>query len=239
MLKNKTIKSVDRSKYLPETLLVIFLNFIGIIICVYFILELNLIKIINVSGNKEVPAQEIINASGLKVNDNVWRVIFYRNDIKSKVKKELPQINQYSISFKKFNETNIEVSEYGVVGYLQVKDQFHSVLANGSVDFHLKSKIHQNRPIFNNFKTKDEIKKISQVYQKIPLPVRNNISEIKLTHSKVNPNQITLNMSDGNLVIGDLTTIDQKISDYSFYTKGKKGKLIIDLEVGSFVKMVE
>lgn len=43
-------------------------------------------------------------------------------------------------------------------------------------------------------------------------------------------------MDDGNLVIGDLNTIKKKIVDYSFLTKGKSGKLIVDLEVGTFVR---
>ena len=46
-------------------------------------------------------------------------------------------------------------------------------------------------------------------------------------------------MNDGNKVIGDLTTISNKIANYSFFTRNHKEKLLIDLEVGTFVRKLE
>ncbi|BDR58306.1 cell division protein FtsQ/DivIB [Xylocopilactobacillus apicola] len=228
--------SKDKNSYILRLGSVILLNLIGIAVCIYFLYGLNLIKIISVEGNKEVPSQEIIDASELKARESMFKVFLSNQKIENRVKSELPQINQITLSVNKFNCVSIKVTEFDVVGYIQVKDRFRSVLTNGAVDPHLKSKVHQNRPIFDQFSTKKQIQQIAEIYQKITPSVKSNISEIKLTHSKVNPNQITINMNDGNLVIGDLTTIQKKIADYSFLIKGKEGKLIIDLEVGVFVK---
>ena len=239
MSKDRNYKVYNFQNYVFGVIFLVTLNFIGILICVYFLLGLNLIKIINVEGNREVPSQDIINASGLRTNDSVFQIFTDQKKIRGKVKKKIPQINQISIELHNFNHADIEVTEFGVVGYIQVKNHFRKVFTNGEVDYHLRSKTHENRPIFDQFSSKKEISQIAEIYQKIPPAVRSNISEIKLTHSKVNPNQIIINMNDGNVVIGDLTTIKDKIADYSFLIKGKKGKLIIDLEVGIFVRSVK
>ncbi|MGL5899169.1 MAG: cell division protein FtsQ/DivIB [Lactobacillaceae bacterium] len=225
--------------YIFKTAIVVLLNIIGIIGCVYFLLNLNLIRVVNVNGNNEIPAQEIIDASKLKVNQNVFQIFFNQKKIKRQIKKNIPQINQISLELHDFNSVKITVTEFQIIGYIQKNKYYRSVFTNGNVDHLLKKKIYQNRPIFDNFKTKEEIQRIAIVFQKIPASVKNNISEIKLTHSTINPNQITLNMNDGNKVIGDLTTISKKIVDYSFLTRNRKEKLLIDLEVGTFVRKLE
>lgn len=155
-----------KNEYVFRAVLLILLNFIGILICVYFLLGLNLIRQINVEGNKEVPTQEIINASSLKVNHDVVEVVFNQKKIKTKIKKNLPQVNQIKLNLVKFNNVNIKVTELGVVGYVQKKHQFQSVLTNGVVDPHLRKKIYQERPVFDNFLTKKDIKKLLRYIRK-------------------------------------------------------------------------
>lgn len=226
-------------EYIFKMVFVVLLNIVGMVGCLYFLWGLNLIKEINVTGNDEVPTQEIIDASILKVNQSVFQIPFKQEQLKKQVKRQIPQIDQIGFELQDFNTVKIRVTELKIIGYIQENKKFRSVFTDGTVDHSLKSKIYQNRPIFEGFKTKAQVKQIAQVFQKIPAPVKNNISEIKLTHSSVNPNQIILNMDDGNKVIGDLTTIIKKITDYSFLTKNHQERLLIDLEVGTFVKKLK
>ncbi|WP_424349725.1 cell division protein FtsQ/DivIB [Latilactobacillus sp. 5-91] len=210
---------------------------LGSLTATYFISTKSDIQQLAVNGTKSVPDQQVINASGIQLGDNVLWQLMHHTKAKNNIQTKLPKIKQVSLQVSQMNHVAINVSEYKTVGYMFKHKQYYPILENGTI---LKTKMTQslgNSPVYSHFKNDRYLKLGLKLYNDIPDSIQSAVSEIRLTAQNDNPYQVHLYMNDGNEVIGDLRTLAKKIKYYPVLVKQMDGKGKIDLEVGAYSKL--
>ena len=94
------------------------------------------------------------------------------------------------------------------------------------------SKVNQDKPIFVGYNKSGSLKEDLKLFNSLPKSFRN---QVKLLSGNTRRNsQIIFVMKDGNVVVGNVVTIKDKIKYYD-EIRIKAGKnSLIDLEVGAF-----
>lgn len=206
------------------------------LVALYFASNLSLVDTITVTGTQVIPEQKIIDASQLNGNSNVFKTQLQSQKMIQKIKKKQPKIKSVKFSISRFNQINLKVDEYRTVGYLLNKNKYQAILENTQVLSNQLTQSDDAGPVFTHFKQDQYLTTTIKAYMKFDKSVQSAISEIKYAQKKHNPNRIYLYMNDGNKIVADMQTIDQKIKYYATLAKQMKEKGIIDLEVGAFSK---
>lgn len=204
-----------------------------LLVAIYFMTPLACVGDLSVRGESTLPAQSVIDASKLGSSQMIIDLLMHRDRVATRVKKTLPQVKTLSVSVKGFNQVTLQVHEYAPLGYVQKNGEYHVLLASGVV---LKSATQTPKstyPIFTGF-TRKEAFEVAKTVASFPQAVRKAVSEVKATRGAANPNQITLSMSNGNLVVADSRTVAKKIKYYPQLLADVKTKGTVDLEVGAF-----
>jgi cell division protein FtsQ len=199
----------------------------------YMVSPLAKVDTISVRGEKTLPAQNVIDASGLNHSQAILDLLWHRQRVTARVEKRLPQVHQLTVSVHGFNQVLLTVTEYAPLGYWQKADGYHVLLASGQVVPTATMTPKSTYPIFTGFKH-TEVIKLAKVVQDFPPAVRRAVSEVKATRGAANPYQITLSMTDGNLVVADSRTVAKKIKYYPKLLAKVTKKGTVDLEVGAF-----
>ncbi|MBA1434354.1 cell division protein FtsQ/DivIB [Bombilactobacillus bombi] len=191
---------------------------------------------ISVTGVNYLGEQQIINASGINNESLVVSTLLRQKIICQKIKRQVPLVKNVNYSYTKFNHLQINVKEYQTVGFLLHNNGYYRVLENSRV---VPSKLQQpigNFPVYQDFGNKTSLSKFVQLYLKLSPKLRNDISEIhgqKKTNSK-HPYRITLYMNDGNMVVGDVRTLKNKLRYYPQIVQQMPTKGIVNLELGAY-----
>ncbi|GAF39015.1 cell division protein FtsQ [Agrilactobacillus composti DSM 18527 = JCM 14202] len=220
LIKNLTIVLV------PLLLLLFFL--------LYYISPVSKVGEVDVQGMHLIPEQKVIDNSGIKASDHILQLIFSKKNINQKIKKNMPGIKKVSFNVHNLNHIVFNVQEYQRIGYLNRGNHYYSVLSNGIILTEPISKPVGNLPVLENFKEGQKLNLLIKAFNALPTSIHNDISEIHLTGSKINPYQIRLYMNDNNEVVADLRTMQTKLIRYPTYAKALKTKGVVDLEVGAF-----
>ena len=210
---------------------------VGAIVAAYFIAPISDVQQLSVSGAKSLPEQQVIDASHIRVGDNVIWQLLHQKQTKQILQHKLPKIQQVKLQVQHYNQINLSISEYQTVGYLVRRKQYYPILENGTV---LNTKMTQslgNSPVYSGFKNDRYLKQGLALYRQFPNSIQSAVSEIRLTAGNNNPYQVHLYMNDGNEVIGDLRTLANKIKYYPVLVKQMNGKGQLDLEVGAYSKL--
>ncbi|MFD1483723.1 cell division protein FtsQ/DivIB [Lacticaseibacillus baoqingensis] len=217
-----------RNLALILTPLVILALFFG-----YMLSPLAKVDTISVAGEKTVAAQSVIDASKLTRSQVILDLLWHQQRVATRVKKRLPQVHTLQVQVHGFNQVTLNVKEYAPLGYWQQADGYHVLLASGKVVPQATTTPKSTYPIFTGFK-RAEVFKLAQAVQRFPTAVRHAVSEVKATRGDANPYQITISMTDGNLVVADSRTVAKKIKYYPKLLAKVTKKGTIDLEVGAF-----
>ncbi len=218
------------------TLLAIF--FLLIFSIIYFQSPLSKIQSIKVEGNSYLTDKEIVAASGIRLNENLWEV--KKNEAVTAIKKE-KEVSSAKISRQLPNTIVITVDEYEYKAYVQEGKDYYPVLTSGSI---LKKKLRvipDSGPLLVSFKEGKALKTVVEQLDNLPPEIMNSISEIHYNPSESAPYKITLFMNDGYEVTASGETLAKKMTHYPAIVSqlGENDKGVIDLEVGSYFRAYE
>lgn len=230
------LKEQRRKKANRRLVLLLLLFFTMIAVIAYTQSPLSHVKNIIVKGNEIYTEDEIIKASSLSKNTNIWEV--RKKTIITNLQ-QLSEIKQADVKVHWPNSIQIQIKEHKTIAYLKQNIDYIPVMENGKILHSKKTEnIPINSPILFEFKAGDVLNELVKGLKNLPVEIVNAISEIHYTPKKTDQYHITLFMNDGFEVSATLRTFSNKMVHYpsiiSQLDPNKKG--IIDLEVGSYFK---
>lgn len=216
-----------------SVLLTLFL--LGAAVMFYWISPYNKIGAIIVEGNQNITTEDILKAAEFSQQDTLWGQYLNKAAHMNNIKKRNPKIEQAILSFKPLNTLVIHIKEYPVVGYAEEKGKWHPVLSNGTILNEIVSDQDQLKPLFIGFQDKsDKLKQMLSVYESLDPVVQENIEKVINNQDHINPYAVTLDMRDGNQVIGILTDLSEKMVYYASIAHDMEFNGIIDMEAGIY-----
>jgi cell division protein FtsQ len=228
------LKQQRKRKTNRRVILLLTFFFLIILIVVYLRSPFSHIQDIEVNGNSVIDNENIIKASNLKINMNIWSV--KPEEVEKSIKK-IEEIKLVNVKRKFPTHVIISVKEFDRVAYLKKDRSFQPILENGTIvhEDALKT-APSSTPILLHFEEGKTLKKLLDELDKLPTNIVHSISEIQSAPKKTDPEHIILYMNDGFEVSATLPTFSEKMKHYpaiiSQLNPSTKG--IIDLEVGSF-----
>lgn len=224
-----------RRKKLKRNLIIILVPLVILLILIsYYIAPISKIGTVSVSGTKVIPEQEIIDSSGIHKTDHIFKLLLRRHQIADKITSGVPGVKTAALDVDGLNHVTFKVQEYQRVGYLNLDNQYYSILSNGIILKKAVAKPVGNLPVLERFSEGKKLDLFIKTFKNLPISVQNDISEVHLTKSKVNPYQVHIYMNDKNEVIADLRTMNKKLPNYPTYAKALDKRGVIDIEVGAF-----
>lgn len=216
-----------------SVLLTLFL--LGAAVMFYWISPYNKIGAIIVEGNQNITTEDILKAAEFSQQDTLWGQYLNKAAHMNNIKKRNPKIEQAILSFKPLNTLVIHIKEYPVIGYAEEKGKWHPVLSNGTILNEIVSDQDQLKPLFIGFQDKsDKLKQMLSVYESLDPVVQENIEKVINNQDHINPYAVTLDMRDGNQVIGILTDLSEKMVYYASIAHDMEFNGIIDMEAGIY-----
>ncbi|WP_160720144.1 cell division protein FtsQ/DivIB [Bacillus sp. USDA818B3_A] len=230
------LKEQRRRKANRRLVLLLILFFTMIVVVAYSQSPLSHVKHIDVTGNAVYSDKEIIKASGVTKQTNIWKI--KESNINQKLN-HLSEINKASVQIKWPNTVQIQVKEHNRIAYLKNGKNYLPIMENGKILKDRKTEIIPvNSPILFAFKEGSVLNLTVKELQDLPSEITNSISEIHYSPKKTDRYHISLFMNDGFEVSATLRSFSEKMVHYpsiiSQLDPNKKG--LIDLEVGSYFK---
>ncbi|MFD1671138.1 cell division protein FtsQ/DivIB [Agrilactobacillus yilanensis] len=224
-----------RKRHLKRNLIIVLVPLCLLLIFVaYYVSPISKVGNVSVQGTEVIADQTIIDHSGVQKNDHILKLLRQKKKISAAILAGVPGLKTAELNISNFNQLTFNVTEYRQIGYLNKKNHYYSVLSNGTILKDVVAKPVGNLPVLEGFTEGKKLNFLIKTFKNLPLSIQNDISEIHLTHSKINPYQVRIYMNDENEVIADLRTIQKKLPNYPIYAKALKQKGVIDIEVGVF-----
>lgn len=235
-LKEKRRKRRERQRRIQ---LSIFGTLIALIILIvlYMFTPISNIDHVDIKGNHYLSDKEVKNALNLKKDTKIY--MFGKGKAVDKMKQN-PFVKEVQINRKLPNNLEVQVKEYQLVGLLEEKGKFHPILSNDHILKDYKGKLPNDAPVVSGFNASNR-EKIIQALSEMPKNIRQAISEVEYADDKESRNKVRLYMKDDIQVIGNMTTIANKMKYYpdmaSALDRDASGELkksgYIDLSVGA------
>lgn len=204
-----------------------------IIFSAMWLSPLNRIRSIEVVGNKTMTAEAVVEASHLYPNMDFWTIKGEQATVKNTLTKTFGSIRNITLEKGNNHAVIINVQEYRTVGYVKKNDFYYPVLENQTILSVPTAYVDENVPLLTDF---DDSKALvlSQELAKLPDEVLKKISEIVLLKDN-HENHIGLKMKDGNIVVGYIDTIAERMQYYSQIVTELDGKQgLLDMEAGIY-----
>lgn len=213
---------------------IVVISLIAIIGLGYYVSPLANIGSVRVEGADDLSSKAIVASSGIKASDKVFDYLFNQKSVNNKLVKKYLEIKSVNIKLSHFNQLTLQVKEYSTLGYLKVGNKYRKILANDKLGTRAISwsKADQDKPIFIGTNHESSLKEDLKLFNSFPASFKKEVKV--LSGNTRRKSQIILVMKDGNVVIGNITTLKDKIKYYNAI-KEKAGKnSLIDLEIGAF-----
>lgn len=227
------VNEKKRKRRLFKRLLFIIFSFTLIIaVTLYFLSPYSKLAKVTVKGNHEVTTNEVLNKADFKIGDSLWGQVFSKEK-KEETLLENSRLKKVAIHFVPLNKLEIQVTEFKTLGLLLKEEHYYPILENGQV---LENSVsNQNDlPILQNFSDTALMMATLKEYGKLSESIQKGISDISYTGTKTNRRQVTLLMTDGNTVIGQIPTLGKSLKKYPQVASQMTEKGIIDMEAGIF-----
>lgn len=232
----KKLQAERRKSLLHRLGLIILISLGFIIILGYFISPASNVKSVQVLGASEINSKQVVKITGITAQDKVISTFFDKSKYEERLKKHYPEVKAVSLHVKNLNGLVIQIEQRPAIGYVYEKDGYRKILSNGDLSTHFisASNINHSKPLFVGYNTKRQ-KLISdlKIYSKLPEDIQ---KQIKLINGKTERStQIIFVMKDDNIVIGNESTIVNKMKKYyaSISSEIRKPS-VIDFEIGAF-----
>lgn len=225
----------ERRKSLFKRLgLIIIISLIAIIGLGYYVSPFANVSGVSVKGANDISSKEIVEKSGIKASNKVFDYIFDKKALTKKLVKQYPEIKSVNVKITHVNQLVLEITEYKTLGYIKSDKGYKKILSNGQIGSQTLAwnKVENDKPLFVGYNKTAALKDELKLFNSFPQYFKDEVKV--LSGNTRRPSQIILVMKDGNVVVGNITTLKNKIKYYNAI-KEKAGKhSLIDLEVGAF-----
>jgi len=200
----------------------------------YYISPLANVQSIQITGENDLPVKEVVKATEIKTSDKVVDYLFNKESVARKLSAKYSEIQNIKVKVKDFNHLLIEINEYPTKGYIKTSKGYRKILTHGKLgsQFIPWSKVYSDKPVFVGYNHEVSLRKILHLFNSLPPDFQDQIK--LLSGNTRRKSQVIFLMKNGNVVIGNVSTLKSKIKYYN-KIKTKVGKnTLIDLEVGAF-----
>ena len=222
-------RSLRRRLWLIMTISILAIAALG-----YYISPLANISTVKVVGTTDLPVKEIVKISKIKASDKVFDYLFQQKDLSQKLSRKYPEIQSAQVHLGHVNQLILQINERKTLGYLKDGDSYRKILDNGklatkSVKW---SQVDQDKPVFVGYSKSAPLKEDLKLFDSLPKTFKDQVK--LLSGNTRRDSQVILVMKDGNVIIGNISTLKSKVKYYDTI-KLKAGKnSLIDLEIGAF-----
>ena len=229
----KPKKAPRRLSQARRRALVLVIGFaVAVVITVISILPVSRIASVRVTGTDTATGQAIVQASQLRPHQSLITVYPRMVAANHRIKQNVNSVRQVKVQLVG-QQVILHVREYPIVGYQRKANRYYKVLASGAVGRTGIRRISGNYPVFYGFKP-GELRVMAAQVNRLPVKVRQAISEIHAQPNRIDPQRVHLYMNSGNEVIARVDTFASKMKYYPAIAAKMKAKGVVDFEVGAY-----
>ena len=200
----------------------------------YYISPLANISTVKVVGTTDLPVKEIVKISKIKASDKVFDYLFQQKDLSQKLSRKYPEIQSAQVHLGHVNQLILQINERKTLGYLKDGDSYRKILDNGklatkSVKW---SQVDQDKPVFVGYSKSAPLKEDLKLFDSLPKTFKDQVK--LLSGNTRRDSQVILVMKDGNVIIGNISTLKSKVKYYDTIKLEAGKNSLIDLEIGAF-----
>ncbi|MCG1008640.1 FtsQ-type POTRA domain-containing protein [Salinicoccus sp. ID82-1] len=188
------------------------------------------IKTINISGNELISDEEVQDRLHFDEGTKMFSADLSqaRENIAL-----LPAVQSVELERKWWSQINVTVTEYRALGYVANNADYYPVLENAQILRGYPS-APKKAPILHYFEGR-EFNQLVENLDKVDAEILEGISEIYYRPSENSSTRIHMFMNDGQEIVADYRTIDEKMNYYPSVRKeiGDPNSGVIDFEIGS------
>ena len=214
--------------------LVVGISVVSILVLGYYISPLANVKSIQIKGENDLPIKEVVKTTDIKASDKIIDHLFNKDSIDHKLSSRYSEIKTINVHVKNFNHLILNVDEYHTIGYIKNAKGYRKILTHGKLGSQIIpwSKVSPDKPVFVGYNHELSLKETLHLFNSLPSDFQNQIK--LLSGNTRRKSQVIFLMKNGNVVIGNVSTLKNKLKYYN-KIKTKVGKnTLIDLEVGAF-----
>ena len=228
------LHSERKSALVKRLGLIITISIICLICLGYYISPLANVRSVRVEGADDLPARNVVKVAKIKASDHVIDYLLNWNNVNSKLTSEYTEIKNVSVEVNHFNQLSLKINEFQPIGYIKKENGYCKILSNGKLGTQLLSwsKIDQDKPVFIGYNREVSLNKNLHLFNSLPDEFKEQIK--LLSGNTRRKSQVIFVMKDGNVIIGNITTIKSKLKYYDEIKNKVNKNSLIDLEVGAY-----
>lgn len=189
---------------------------------------------IEVTGNTQLSAKDVIQATGIRKNRSIFGVFLHEAQIGQQAVATNPELKNVEVTIISPTQVKVDVEEATRVGYILHDKKYYLILEGGEV---LEQPLNANElglPIYEGFNNKKLFRQVITNFASLDAPIRSAVSEIQFAPDKDDPSRIKLYMNDGNQVNAKISTFADKMAYYPSIAAQMDQPGVVNLEVGAF-----
>lgn len=199
----------------------------------YVISPLSKVSTVKVVGNTEMSSHEVQTATNVKPGRYLWWMLRHQQTTLHQAQKRNPQVKSLRISLTGPRSVKVKVTEYPAIGIINHDGRQQLLLSNGKYR-PLTGKVENFLHYANFTNNYTHLKIAAREIGTLPKYVRQSISEVSYSPTKLNPDRLKLIMNDGNTVLVRADTLGEKMKYYPSIVSKMNGNGIIDLQYGAY-----
>lgn len=210
---------------------------ITLIVAGYYASPLNHVDSITVEGVEDT---ESVNLYPLNEGMSVTDLKNSKGEVEQAIVNQNPSVKSATVNVSDWNKVAVNVSAYRQLGYIQIADFFYPLLENNEIiDTPLPS-LEKALPLFEGYDiaNEDQRAKLTETVKALSSlsdDIIQKISFVTYTGDESNTDRIALQMVDGNVVRGFISSIGNRMSYYNGIASQLDGQTgLIDMEVAIY-----
>lgn len=210
---------------------------ITLIVAGYYASPLNHVASITVEGMEDT---ESVNLYPLNEGMSVTDLKNSKGEVEQAIVNQNPSVKSATVNVSDWNKVAVNVSAYRQLGYIQIADFFYPLLENNEIiDTPLPS-LEKALPLFEGYDiaNKDQRAKLTETVKALSSlsdDIIQKTSFVTYTGDESNTDRIALQMVDGNVVRGFISSIGDRMSYYNGIASQLDGQTgLIDMEVAIY-----
>jgi len=210
---------------------------ITLIVAGYYASPLNHVASITVEGVEDT---ESVNLYPLNEGMSVTDLKNSKGEVEQAIVNQNPSVKSATVNVSDWNKVAVNMSAYRQLGYIQIADFFYPLLENNEIiDTPLPS-LEKALPLFEGYDiaNEDQRAKLTETVKALSSlsdDIIQKISLVTYTGDESNTDRIALQMVDGNVVRGFISSIGDRMSYYNGIASQLDGQTgLIDMEVAIY-----
>ncbi|MER2093879.1 MAG: cell division protein FtsQ/DivIB [Aerococcus urinaeequi] len=210
---------------------------IALFVAGYYASPLNHVASITVEGVEDT---ESMNLSPLNEGMSVTDLKNSKGEVEQSIVNQNPSVKSATVNVSDWNKVAVNVSAYRQLGYIQIADFFYPLLENNEIIDTPQPSLEKELPLFEGYDIANEDQKAKltetvKALSSLSDDIIQKISLVTYTGDESNTDRIALQMVDGNVVRGFISSIGDRMSYYNGIASQLDGQTgLIDMEVAIY-----